>query len=345
MPQHESRRERVPSAPFAAAMPILLQPAYMCNTANPDAAAKLLLMRAATGPVLLASILAGLILAGSSGARDGVVPGKNGEIVFVRNGRLSVINPNGTGLKQIIVIPGKRLNNPSWSPDGKQIAFDDGLTVYVANADGSGVTDITTPSIKGDPTFFVGGCDSDPTWSPGGSTIAVSTVTDGCTGAAGEIDEMSPTGADRGPIESDYEGLLGGDTQPAWGPGGTTIAITRSDSLGMAEGPYTFNLYLISASSGKVVKKLTRDNKSSQPAFSPDGTEIAFVDHGVITIRTSVGRLVPLIAGSRPAWSPDGKSIVYYGSGGLRIMTLGGKNNHLLFACHSCGAPDWQALP
>jgi Tol biopolymer transport system component len=281
------------------------------------------------------------VLSASGGAAN---PGKNGLIVFVLNGRLSVVEPNGTGLKQIVRVSGHRLEAPAWSPDGTKLAFDDGLSVYVANADGTGVTDITTPSIKNNPDYFAGGCDSEPTWSPDGTQIAVSAVTDTCTGSAGEIDAMSPTGTNRHVIEADYEGLLGGDTQPAWGPGGSVIAITRSDSERMASGPYIYNLYLINARTGKVVKQVRRDDKSSGAAFSPDGQELAFVDGRVITIRTQAGKLIPLVPGGRPAWSPDGKLLAYIGKDGLRLMNVSGTSNRLIVRCSSCAAPSWQPL-
>jgi TolB protein len=43
---------------------------------------------------------------------------------------------------------------PDWSPDGTRIAFDDGRDVYVMDADGSHVTRLTTdPNVDGDPSF------------------------------------------------------------------------------------------------------------------------------------------------------------------------------------------------
>src|SRR5438132_723930 len=53
--------------------------------------------------------------------------------------------------------------DPAWSPDGTKIAFDDGNEIYVINADGSGLRNITN-----DPAHF----DGTPVWSPDGSKIA-----------------------------------------------------------------------------------------------------------------------------------------------------------------------------
>jgi len=268
----------------------------------------------------------------------------SGTIVFVKAHDLWTIGPDGSGLRRLTNTLKRSEADPAWSPDGGKLAYDDGGSVYVADVDGTGATDITTPSIKGDKSYFgAGGCDSDPTWSPNGRLLAVSAIVAGCTGAAGEIDAMTPSGSGRRVIEQDYEGLLGGDTQPAWGPGGKRIAITRSDSLRMASGPYVFDLYLLNARTGKVVLKLTRDGRSTSPDFSPDGQQIVFVDRGTVTVRTAAGRLIPIVRGGDPAWSPDGKKIVYVAAGGLRVMNANGSANRLILSC-SCAGPDWQRL-
>jgi Tol biopolymer transport system component len=53
--------------------------------------------------------------------------------------------------------------NPSFSPSGKQIAFVRGLSVYVMNDDGTGITQLTSPPL--------GFLDDFPQWSPDGKSI------------------------------------------------------------------------------------------------------------------------------------------------------------------------------
>jgi Tol biopolymer transport system component len=62
-----------------------------------------------------------------------------------REGALSVIRPDGTGLR---VLPGTEGGEyPAWSPDGSRIAFNSNLTgdhvMYIAQADGSKVVDLS----------------------------------------------------------------------------------------------------------------------------------------------------------------------------------------------------------
>ncbi len=75
------------------------------------------------------------------------------------------MNADGTGQRQLITSPGTD-SDPSWSPDGKKIAFnsgrDDGenqfqfTKIYVMNADGSGQHRITDGPLR----------DLYPSWSP-----------------------------------------------------------------------------------------------------------------------------------------------------------------------------------
>jgi Tol biopolymer transport system component len=81
---------------------------------------------------------------------------------------LSFVDPDGSGLlEEVALLPGEGANSLVWSPDGSQLAFwlsrsEDGRgRMYVINADGSGLRDITQ-----------GGDNRWPTWSPDGSRIA-----------------------------------------------------------------------------------------------------------------------------------------------------------------------------
>ncbi|MGH2572718.1 MAG: TolB family protein [Actinomycetota bacterium] len=78
-------------------------------------------------------------------------------IAFAREGRISTIQVDGTGLRQLTTAGD---GNPVWSPDGSKIAFDssrDGNSeIYVMNADGTGQTNVTNHSAN----------DFSPAWQP-----------------------------------------------------------------------------------------------------------------------------------------------------------------------------------
>jgi TolB protein len=64
---------------------------------------------------------------------------------------LYVVRPDGTGLRRLTNTPDRLELQPAWSPDGTKITFfgftlaDQHAAVYTMNADGSGVTEISTP--------------------------------------------------------------------------------------------------------------------------------------------------------------------------------------------------------
>ncbi len=100
-------------------------------------------------------------------------------IAFVRarsnfRGRYQLATMDADGSNITVLLRGvsdnrKEISDPTWSPDGSQIAFcaesRRNARVYVVNADGSGLANISGP----------GHSECDPSWSPDGSTIAFST--------------------------------------------------------------------------------------------------------------------------------------------------------------------------
>ena len=110
--------------------------------------------------------------------------------------------------------------DPSWSPDGKQIAFAsrrDGIfQIYVMNSNGSNLRRLTKHNAE----------DSNPAWAPdGGSIVYISATGDDRRG----LFLMAPDG-------SDQHGLAHSKHQdfcfPSWSPDGRTIVFSALNRLG-----------------------------------------------------------------------------------------------------------------
>src|SRR5436309_363007 len=190
------------------------------------------------------------------------------KIAFIRDFQgIFVMNPDGNGQRQILDGPpmgfGSITSFPDWSPDGKKIAFNgtvksssDGADVYVINADGTGLTRLTT-----DPAD-----DSSPAWSPDGTKIAFSSIRNRVPNEVNyEIYVMNADGSNQTRITNNTKF----DHSPAWSPDGTRIAFTsrRDDN---------FEIYMMNADGSDETRLTNNPEQDTDAEWSPDGTRIAF---------------------------------------------------------------------
>jgi|GEM_PF-3489963 len=253
------------------------------------------------------------------------IGGGQGWITFISNHQPSDpvvfsevyrIHPDGTGLEQLIP---SATGSAAWSMDGKLIAFpsyrNGQAELYIANADGSGITAVTANG-----QLF----DEDPVFSPDGKKLAFASNRDGQQEIY--VANIDGTGLVR------LTDSPGDDWDPTWSPDGTQIAFTTERMTG-------YRIFIMGAdgSSPRVIS--FQDSTARWPAWSPDGKHIAFVSKrdnnyevymmnpdgsGVTRLTDDPGEDIS------PAWSPDSKHIVFSserdGNREIYLMDIDGGN-------------------
>ncbi len=130
-----------------------------------------------------------------------------------RFAQIYALNPDGRDPVRLSSRPGDHAH-PTWSPDGRRIAFALGHTLFVMNADGSHVKVLlphrSTQRMR----------DEAPAWSPDGRRIAFTSDRDG-------NEELYLINADGSGLTrlTDHPAA---DREPAWSPDGKRIAFTSS---------------------------------------------------------------------------------------------------------------------
>ncbi len=209
---------------------------------------------------------------------------------------------------------------PSWSPDGSRLVFISpcgikkdtyqGSSLFIINADGSGLKPLPTAP---------GGGDFEPAWSPDGQYIAFTSLRDGYM-------QIYSYEVDGGDVNRLVETAINKPArQPSWSPNGRQIVFAYQRVT-------TYELWIMS-SLGSNEKQLfvSGDVLSNQyPIWSPDGDYILFSQRSVTEFTFPNLLSLKVGAGNSPLqikmgvlsvedvdYSPNG-SWVAYESGGDR---------------------------
>jgi Tol biopolymer transport system component len=245
---------------------------------------------------------------------------------------------------------------PSWSPDGKFVAFQRHRCVsvfgcndelWMIRPDGSGARTITQSQ------YF---SDSDPAVSPDGRMIALIRFSFGPDYSDLVVTDLNGTSARTLSIWEPY-------STPAWSPDGTQIAFTcdgfqRGTGLDICVVPMSDSCGSYTTCKSRRLVDTPFDD--SEPAWSPDGKRIAFTltcradpcPSGLEAGGSYIGLLDPVtravtrvVVGHSPAWAPDGQRIIFAGNAsnpGLHIINLDGSGIRTLTDDPRDTAPSWR---
>lgn len=178
--------------------------------------------------------------------------------------------------------------------------------IYVMNADGSGVTNLTNNPAK----------DLEPDWSPDGSKIAFRSYRDGAL----DIYVMNADGSEVRNLSNNPSV----DKLPTWSPDGSKVAF-RSNRDG------NWEIYVVNVD-GSSLRNLTNNPAyDTAPAWSPDGSKMAFRSNrdgnseiyvvnvdgsGLRKLTNNPGTVDELqtVSFTYLAWSPEGSKIALLAS-------------------------------
>ncbi len=246
--------------------------------------------------------------------------------------QLRIADADGEG-GQIAVTSPEAIISPSWSPDGRELAYvsfeSQKAVVYVQ--------DVASGRRRAVANFR--GSNSAPAWSPDGRQMAVTLSRDG----GSQIYLMNRDGGNLRRLTSSTSI----DTEPAFAPDGRSVYFV-SDRGG---GP---QIYRIPVGGGNAERVTFAGSYNISPAVSPDGRTLAYISrqggafrlHAMDLPGGAPRALTETAADEKPSFAPNGRLIIYatraQGRDVLMTTTLDGKvKTSLVVSLADVREPVW----
>lgn len=231
------------------------------------------------------------------------------------------------GSHPVRLTPRWRINSIAWSPNGRFVAF--------SRATGAEQSKIFVADAGGRIRWRFGAGTSNwlPLWSPDGRRIEYTAA----WAHIGSLDVARPDGSDDRGIAGSPPWPTYGPANPAWSADSRRVAFDNGNGIELPQGIYTVDIE--DGTGGLLVPD------ARLPAYSPDGSSLAYVTSDGIVVAGADGhnpRLLPSsVRGSWPAWSPDSRSIAFLRGSDLVVADVEGSSQRVV-AANASTRPLWS---
>jgi TolB protein len=186
------------------------------------------------------------------------------------NIELYVMNADGSDARRLTNTPNAAEYEPTWSPDGRQIAYTADLgnsntDIFMMDADGQNARNLTnTPNVA----------EKQPAWGPldTGVIAFVSNKT-----RDWDVYTMNTDGSNVVDLTANPNNPAD-DTMPSWSPDGTQIAFVsnRLRSLGPISAKANEDIWVMGIDGSRLLQFTRSPASDIAPVWSPDGKQIVF---------------------------------------------------------------------